>query len=932
MPYCMNQKCRLFSDQHIFSKGIDPVGSATPKVYLLGEAPGQVEDQRAVPFVGPAGELLHGVLKAKNVDYSLIRINNTVRCAPWSDKLGKIGTPTTEDVACCSQSVLDDIVRSRAPVIVTMGGVATKALLHSTAPITELRGSVHEIVLAGMKFVVIPTIHPSYIRRMGSDATLINFFSKDLSLALRIACGQEKASTSTSPAGRDYRVLQTVDEVSEFMAGACQAAEVDENFYITADIEAGWLFDYQLGNPMLGVGMSYKPFSAVFVPLDHYQSPLRPHTDEVAKALAPLSWLPVVNQNQKFDWQWLARRLGIYVSNLVFDTMLAHHCLWTGKVPNDLEAMAALYLNEPNWSYKMTEAVNQAKIEIVKNLKAANKAKDQELAKQLGLWLYYAKMGKGYPVIPLETIGTYCCCDADVTWRLVPVLRKMLVDAGLWQTYLSYYQEMSPIFAEMQFHGIKIDRAAVERLKTTIPGKQAEIELKINDSKYTKVALSLLGKEEGAKINLGSPVQVACLLYDSMKLPLARQGKRSKSSPRTTESAQLDHLIAYAQRKQKVKSLEMLESIQEWRTLDKYMSSYVTSNETLCDCAGFIHPVWNIIGTRTGRISAEDPPVHSAPAEGDIRTQYISRWADIGGVLLGADESQVEVRIFASLARDEYLIDFYNNKRGDLHRYLASLLFGKRIEDVTDAERRIAKTCVFASLYGGGAMNLAGQARIPFREAEAIHAKFVSLIMIDRFKQEEIAEMNANKGFITTPHGRHLWIEEGQTEGQVAHMERQLLNSPIQSTASDVVGQALKRAWRYMLQMKLRSRIILWHHDAIYWDVYPGELFTLLPLAKRVMVEEPMEMYKSWLRVPLKIGIAVGNNWSDEIEVDKFDASSFTIKFEANKKEETCYDRFEAEVASQFRTGAMGRSLQLHVESSQPREIVARVTSRSVTG
>lgn len=912
MPYCAADKCPLQTSRLVECRGMDPTGSLQPLLYLLGDAPGAKEDTRGEPFVGESGDLLRKVLKQLGVSEAVVRMSNIVRCAPWNDDKRAIGKTGKKHVTACLPSVLQDIAKTRPAVIVTLGNIPTKAILHTKAGITSIRGTMQTADILGYRVPVVPTFNPAHILHSIGDETILLFFVRDLTAAWHQANGMVPAAEIP----RDYKLLTTLEDVEayvSFLVEHCRNAGA----YITMDVETMGLHASDRQQDLLCLAISHAPYQGVVIPIDHYESPLRGRIAEISRSLQPLGDLPVVNQNIKFDYQWLRRRLGLRLRKIEFDTMLAHHCLFAGRYPNDLETIAGLHLTEAAWSHRLENVVKKKIVEIRAEYRAAKRTKDAKLIAHWQHWKLVSETGPGYGVAPLADLYRYACIDTDTTWRLVPVLKRLLAEEKLTDVFERRYMEPLRDFVDIQYEGIAVNNAATQQLKDEIPVQKFEIAEMVNKTRYGKKSCEAQGK---TRINLGSPVQVASLFYDTIGFPLAElRGK----SPRTTEADQLERLIGITRRRKRKTANKVLEGVKKWRTLDKYLGSYVRSIENFSDSDGLIHPVWNISGTRTGRMSCEDPPVHSMPAKGGLRRQITSRWASSGGCLLGADESQIEVRIFACLSGDRYLLDFYNNKPGaDLHRFLASLLFSKAYEDVTAEERQIAKTCVFASLYGGGAGNLAGQTGMPLNEAKSIHSRFVSLIDIERFKTERVEEVQ-NTGYVTTPFGRRRAINFGVTREQEQHAVRQAMNTPIQSSASDIVLAAINSATIKMREQGLRSKIVLFHHDAVYWDVYPGELFKLFPLAQHVLVAEPMACYP-WLRVPLKIGLEFGTTWGDKISIASWGADGLVIDMAAESNEETVYDRYESSVAAQF--GPLAQCYALEVISSEPRRVVASVS------
>lgn len=936
MPYCSNPSCPLMSVPGIRTRGIDPYGSPRPALYLVGEAPGENEDANGQNFCGNAGQLLHGCLKQIGIDYNLLRINNTIRCAPRNDD-GKLGKPTKDMKAACFPSVVEDILRCNPRVIVPMGKHAIQALLQVQVGVMSIRGNPRSVNLGGRSFSVFPTMHPAAIQHAEMDKTLLMFFMRDLATAWNMAkSGQDFAGPANQPK-RDYRLLGTLQEIEEYVAFLVEHCK-QAGAFLTVDLEAGSLDWHRPEVPFLLLSICHGPGQARAIPLDHYESPLLGRIQEVARLLKPLETLPVANQNIPFDYQWLKSRLGITLQNIVGDPLHAHHCIYTGSRPNDLETMACLYLGETPWTYLVEEIVAQrraaigAKVREAARLGKKKRLKTKETEEQYrtrlyksqqamaywGGWQALAKMGLGYAVVPLKDLATYGCRDVDTTWQLIPYLHQQLRERGLSEVYQEHYIDSIPTFAEMQFNGIALDAKTVAGLKVNLPQEAKKVARSVEQSRYGKAFLQATGK---TAINLNSSSQTATLLYDVMKFPLCKiKGKKE----RTTDADQLKIILGMAQRQQKKGPGDVVEAISTFRTLLKNLGSYVGGLEECQDSLGLVHPTWSIPGTETGRISCSDPPIHSMPKEGDYRKEIVSRWADIGGCILGADESQNELRVYASLANDPYLVRFYNEmESGDIHRYLASLLYEKAMQEVTSAERRIAKTCVFASLFGGGPTQLAFQTGIPLGEAERIHQRFMSLLSVDLLKSFAVEQVR-QLGYVRTILGRHRIINLDAPGG---HGERQCLNTVVQSPSSDIVKKAADRAYRYMQQAGVRSKLIIFHHDALYWDVYPGELFWLVQLAERVMVTEPMQMYE-WLRVPMKIGVEFGKSWGDKIAVDTWGENRLILHYEIAKDEQSVLPRYRRGVEEQFE-GPLGMSLRLSNVLVSDQEVMGVVTPRA---
>jgi DNA polymerase len=146
-------RCKLHSTRKSIVFG---VGDPNAPLMFVGEAPGEQEDRRGEPFVGPAGELLDRMIEAMGWSRQTVYINNILCCRPPGNR-----TPQPDEVAAC-KPFLDARIGAIAPrIIVALGRPAANTLLGTDAPISALRGKFHD--RHGVK--VMPTFHPAYLLR-----------------------------------------------------------------------------------------------------------------------------------------------------------------------------------------------------------------------------------------------------------------------------------------------------------------------------------------------------------------------------------------------------------------------------------------------------------------------------------------------------------------------------------------------------------------------------------------------------------------------------------------------------------------------------------------------------------------------------------------------------------------------------------------------
>ncbi|MBI4348861.1 MAG: uracil-DNA glycosylase [Elusimicrobia bacterium] len=148
------------------------VGSPKAQVMFVGEGPGFQEDRQGEPFVGKAGQLLDDILKAIGLSRQTVYIANMVKCHPMvdpsnPDARGNDRPPAPDEIEACRGYLEEQIRLIRPRFIVTLGNVATKALLREELGITRARGVWRELRIEGLEEPVrlLPTFHPAALLR-----------------------------------------------------------------------------------------------------------------------------------------------------------------------------------------------------------------------------------------------------------------------------------------------------------------------------------------------------------------------------------------------------------------------------------------------------------------------------------------------------------------------------------------------------------------------------------------------------------------------------------------------------------------------------------------------------------------------------------------------------------------------------------------------
>jgi DNA polymerase-1 len=260
----------------------------------------------------------------------------------------------------------------------------------------------------------------------------------------------------------------------------------------------------------------------------------------------------------------------------------------------------------------------------------------------------------------------------------------------------------------------------------------------------------------------------------------------------------------------------------------------------------------------TGRLSSKDPNLQNIPirteAGRQIRKAFIPRDSD--HVLLGADYSQVELRVAAAMSNDPGLCEAFQ-KGQDIHSATASKVFGVKLEEVTREQRTQAKAVNFGILYGQGAFGLADELGIKRAEAKAIiiayHEQFSTLEAFTK----SCVDLAREKGYAETILGRRRKLPGiNSNNGMVkAFAERNAVNAPIQGSAADIIKIAMVNLARELKKGGWKSKLIMQVHDELVLDVPKSELEGIMPVVKRCM-EDAVE-----LNIPLLVDMKFGNDW-----------------------------------------------------------------------
>jgi DNA polymerase I len=418
-------------------------------------------------------------------------------------------------------------------------------------------------------------------------------------------------------------------------------------------------------------------------------------------------------------------------------------------------------------------------------------------------------------------------------WDLWAMQPRALQEVGLHDLYQNIERPLIGVLARMERHGIRVD-----------PNRLGEFsrELEVHLERTTREIFTLAGEE----FNIGSPKQLAHILFEKLKLPPVRRTKTGYS----TDADVLEQLAL---------GHELPARIVEHRTLAKLKSTYADSLPTLINPGtGRIHTSFNQLVAATGRLSSSNPNAQNIPVRTELGRRIRAAFVpDPGWQFLAADYSQIELRILAHVSGEESLIEAF--RRGeDIHARTASEVFGVALETVSPEQRDIAKTTNFAVIYGVTAFGLSRGLDMSTKQAQEFLDRFFARHpKVKAYLARTVAE-GRERGFVSTLLGRRRYLPELRSGNPNLRGfgERMATNAPIQGTAADLVKIAMVRMAQELDAHRLESRMLLQVHDELLFEAPPAELPRLQALATQVM-ESAMSF-----DVPLKVDVKIGADWA----------------------------------------------------------------------
>lgn len=433
-----------------------------------------------------------------------------------------------------------------------------------------------------------------------------------------------------------------------------------------------------------------------------------------------------------------------------------------------------------------------------------------------------------------DAAGQHFATGAQACFATADGCARDLQDAGLTRLAEDVEFPLIEVLAGMESTGIRADL----ELGRLIRQGFADALITIENSIYNTA---------GEKFNLGSPKQLAQVLFEKLGMKPTKKTKTGFSTDaEVLEALSVEH--------------ELPAKVLEYRQYSKLKSTYLDVLEDVINpTTGRIHSTFHQTVTATGRLSSSEPNLQNIPVRGELgrslRRIFIP--AD-GRLFLASDYSQIELRIMAHMADDPSMIDAFVNGE-DIHTRTASEIFGVPLGQVDSDLRSKAKAVNFGIIFGISDFGLARNTGVSRAEARSfIEMYFMRYPKVKEFMDSAI-EKARRDGYVTTMLGRRRAIPDidSRIRAKRGFAERTAINSPIQGSAADIIKVAMVRIYARLKQEGLVSRLILQVHDELIFEIPPEEEELM-----RALVRQEMEGAMR-LKVPVKVDIDVGKSWFD---------------------------------------------------------------------
>ena len=521
---------------------------------------------------------------------------------------------------------------------------------------------------------------------------------------------------------------------------------------------------------------------------------------------------PKLVADAKGSWHALSAR-GLTLDGVVADPSLAGYLCRPEQRSYDVDTLTQRWLGID------LAAVNEGRAPAGDSSRESQSAFDLEaLTSEAVPASHLASAGRAAALLPLQV-----------------VLDEQMVARDALGLFTDLEMPVAATLTVMENAGIAVDDAVLQT-------RQTELDARVTHAAEGAYAAA------GRELNLSSPKQLQAVLFDELKMPKTRKTKTGY----TTDADALAGLYAKT-------SHPFLEHLLEHRDAIKLRQT-VEGLRKAIQPDGRIHTTFQQTIAATGRLSSTDPNLQNIPArhEEGMRIREAFTVGEGYECLMTADYSQIEMRIMAHLSGDQALIEAFRSGE-DLHRYVAALVHGIDVEDVTAQQRSHVKAMSYGLAYGLSTFGLARQLGIDNADAADLRNAYFARFGKVHDYLESVVEQARRDGYTETMFGRRRYLPDLTSDNRQRRemAERAALNAPIQGSAADIVKKAMIDVDSALREQALTSRILLQIHDELLIEVAPGEAEAVENLLKEQMGGA------AELSVPLDVAVGRGRTWRE---------------------------------------------------------------------
>ncbi len=602
--------------------------------------------------------------------------------------------------------------------------------------------------------------------------------------------------SSSKTVSHDYKLIDTQERFDNF------ADELKKQKLFAVDTETTSI--NAMRADLVGISFSWQPHKAYYLPVKAPLSQKHLDANMLRRELTPIledENVKKIGQNIKYDMIVL-KNARMPIKGVHFDTMVASYCLDPLRDSHSLDSMAMDFLG-----YR-------------------------------GIPIS-SLIGKGKNQLTFDMVDTAAACeysgeDADLTFQVYEYLKNRLEkDPPIRKLFEEVEMPLVSVLAAMEYNGVSLNTKLL---------KEMSVEL----AETLKTLTDRIYEQAGTTFNIDSPKQLAEVLFDRLGLESVRIGK----SGRSTDADVLGQLSDQH---------PIIELLLQYRQISKLQNTYVDKLSQLINPrTGRVHASFNQTITATGRLSSSDPNLQNIPIRTELGSKIRSAFVPESktGCILSADYSQIELRLLAHFSKDRALMSAFAADQ-DIHRFVASQIYGVPIEEVTDEMRSHCKAVSFGIIYGQGAFGLARSIGTSQAEAKKFIDDYFARYSSIRKFMDSVIEAAKHTGFSETILHRRRRIPDlaSKNANKRAQAQRFAINTVIQGSAADLIKVAMINIQRKIEAEFPAVKLILQIHDELVFEMPADEADKHAEWIRQEMTTA-LE-----LSVPMKVDISYGPTW-----------------------------------------------------------------------